>query len=142
LFNLKKDLTMTTFDSVYSTTLGFDKLFYNAETFFNNHDKYPHHNIVKVDDLTYKIELALAGFTKEDVSVDHIEGTLHVKGGKDEQDKVNYLHKGIGSRRFHKSFRLADTIEVKEATFNNGILIIELYNNLPIDKQPKHIKVN
>lgn len=134
---------MTNLDHYFTNTLGFDKLFVNADSFFNNLDKFPFHNIIKEGDLDYTIELALAGFGKTDLNVQLKEGSLIIKGEKSEEkvDTKQFLHKGIGTRKFTKTFRLSDTMDIEEASFDNGILSIKLHNNLPKDKQPKNIKV-
>ena len=132
---------MTTFDSVYSTTLGFDKLFYNAETFFNNHDKYPHHNIVKVDDHNYLIELAVAGFAREELDVVVKDRSLRVVG-KHENRGRDYIHRGISTKRFEKNFRLSEYVQVNGADLTDGILAIQLEVVVPEEMRPRQIEIN
>ena len=118
--------------------LGLDRFFENMS--FNYNTGYPHHNIVKVDDLHYRVELALAGFDKKDLSVKLEDGRLTIEGKQEDKD-VEYVHHGISTRKFLKSFRLVDTIEIEDAEFTNGILSIKLSNNLPEEKKPQNIKI-
>ena len=122
-----------------SPALGLDRFL--SETYWNHNDKYPHHNIVKVDDVNYRVELALAGFNKEDLTVELKDGKLTIEGKKEEKPDVEYLHQGISLKKFLKTFRLVDTIEIKEAEFTNGVLAIKLHNNLPKEKQPKKVTI-
>ena len=124
----------------HGATLGFDKFFSDVDAFFQQVDKFPHHNIIKVADDSYKIEIALAGFDKKDIKVELKEGKLSIEGKRD-KDEVEFLHHGISNRNFLKSFRLVDTMLIKEATMENGILSILLENVLPEEKKAKIIEV-
>ena len=102
---------------------------------------YPPHNLIKESDTEFKIELALAGFTKEEVKVVQEEQTLTISGNNsDKEGNENILHKGIASRAFTKTFDLAENIEVTEASFENGMVIIKLRQDIPEDKMPKLIE--
>ena len=125
-----------------SPTLGLDRFL--SETLWNQsttNDKYPHHNIIKVDDVNYHVELALAGFDKQDLSVELKDGKLTIEGKKENKESKDYLHQGISTRKFLKTFRLVDTLEIKDASFTNGILTVHLHNNLPEERKPKKIEI-
>ena len=106
-----------------------------------DNQSYPPHNLIKESDTEFKIELALAGFTKEEVKVVQEEQTLTISGNNSEKEgNENILHKGIASRAFTKTFDLAENIEVTEASFENGMVIIKLRQDIPEDKMPKLIE--
>ena len=122
--------------------VGYDRLFQAMSDAPRSEQSYPPHNFIKESDEEFRIELALAGFSKEDVKVVQEEQKLTISGnnsGKETQE--NILHKGIASRAFTKTFYLAETIEVMEALFENGMVIIKLRQNIPEDKKPKLIEL-
>ena len=103
---------------------------------------FPPHNIIKVDDYQYVVELAIAGFTKQEVTITLKDGMLEIKGQKNpDRDDIQYLHKGIGTRSFVKTITLADTVEVRGAEFKDGILRIALENVVPESKKPRNIEI-
>lgn len=107
---------------------------------------YPPYNIVKVDDNKYVIEMAVAGFGKQNIDIEIANSTLTVKGGLnldqlDPANPVTYLYKGIADRSFTRKFTLADTVEVKNAELINGMLKLWLENIIPEDKKPKKIDI-
>ena len=116
------------FGPLHHSTLGFDRFFDNVEKLMNvdvhkTVSTFPPHNILKLDDTRYIVELAVAGFSKDEIDISVEDGKLTVKGEKeDKESKVQYLHKGIGTRSFTKTLTIADTIEVKGAEFKDGIL--------------------
>jgi molecular chaperone IbpA len=142
-------LTQSTlgFDKLSQTTLGFDKFFDDVERLMSmdvqkSVSNFPPHNILKLDESRYIVELAVAGFSKDEIEISVEEGTLTVKGEKDEKESnVQYLHKGIGTRSFTKTLTIADTIEVKGAEFKDGILRIGLENIIPEHKKPRKIAI-
>jgi molecular chaperone IbpA len=127
--------------------LGFDKFFDDVEKLLNMDvqktvSNFPPHNILKLDDSRYVVELAVAGFSKDEIDISVEGGTLTVKGEKaDTNTNVQYLHKGIGTRSFTKTLTIADTIEVKGAEFKDGILRIGLENIVPEHKKPRKIEI-
>jgi molecular chaperone IbpA len=122
--------------------IGYDKLFKRIiDMPENDNQSYPPHNLIKESDTKFKIELALAGFTKKEVKVVQEEQRLTISGNNSEKEgNENILHKGIASRAFTKTFDLAENIEVTEASFENGMVIIKLRQDIPEDKMPKLIK--
>jgi len=126
--------------------LGFERIFDHLERALNNSkplpDKYPPHNIIKTDVNRYVVEIAVAGFTKDDIEIIVENDNLEVKGSKIEKEStVKYVHRGIATRSFTKIIQLADTIEVREASLQGGILTIELENVVPEHKKPKRIEI-
>ena len=122
--------------------LGINRLFKELETFKpGSKPNYPPYNVIKSDDGQIIIEIALAGFTESEISVLYEVGKLTVKGNKDRHDG-EYLHKGIASRTFENEWKLADTIEIKDAVFKDGVLTINLLNVIPESKKPQEIPIS
>lgn len=151
-FNLlKKEKKMTvgriSFGPLYNSTLGFDRFFNEVEKLLDSDLKphtattFPPHNIIKVDESHYVVELAVAGFSKDEIDITLQEGNLVIKGSKQEKNDVTYLHRGIGTRSFTKNLTLADTIEVRGAEFVDGILRVALENVIPESKKPQKIEI-
>ena len=132
------------FDRVRTYSIGFDRMF---DRLFDENvvtTNYPPYNIVKTSDEKYAIEIAIAGFSKDDIEIETKENTLVIKtSDKEEEDKndVEYLHKGISARAFKRSFSLADDVVVKGATFKNGLLIVDLERIIPEEKKPRKISI-
>ena len=105
--------------------------------------KYPPYDIVKSGDDKYCIEMALAGFTKDEIKVEVKEEYLTIEGdASDRHDNSDYVHKGIGRRAFQKKFCLNDTVEVEGADLTDGVLHIRLKHNIPEEQRPRQITVN
>ena len=103
---------------------------------------YPPYNLVKVDEYTYKISLAVAGFNRSEIEVSVDNGTLIVKGEKTEEtSEKEVLHKGIATRKFTRTFALGEYMEVDSAEMADGILDIFVERNIPEEKKPKTIKI-
>ena len=138
-------MTRISFVPLYQSTLGFDKFFDDVEKLLTmdiQKSTFPPHNILKLDDTRYIVELAIAGFSKDEIDISVNAGVLTVKGEKeDKENEVHYLHKGIGTRSFTKTITVADTIEVKGAEFKDGILRIGLENVIPEHKKPRKIEI-
>ena len=113
-------------------------------TFANSKsDNYPPHNVVQLDDTHFVIELAVAGFAESEVDVELADNVLTVRGESTRTDResTKYLHKGISTRNFTRSFPLAENIEVRSATVQNGILSVDLELVVPEEKKPKKIAI-
>lgn len=106
-----------------------------------NNTGYPPYNITKSDDDTYHVSIALAGFSKDDVEVTVDNKTLIVKGEINKKDQEQYVHKGIGVRKFTRNFALGEYMEVTKATMEDGMLNITVERIVPEDKLPKVIKI-
>ncbi len=129
------------FGPLVPSTVGFDRLFSAIEALEKTTSTYPPHNIIKIDDNRYVVEMAIAGFTKDDVDIELNDGTLIIRGERKTKEDVNYLYCGIAKRNFTKSIRLIDTIEVRGAEFKDGILKIGLENVIPDHKKPRKIDI-
>jgi len=105
------------------------------------HQSYPPYNLVKIDEDTYQLSLAIAGFSKDEVSVSVDNGSLVVKGEKTEETENQILHKGIATRKFTRTFALGEYMEVDRAEMADGILNIFVERNIPEEKKPKAIKI-
>ncbi len=122
--------------------VGFDTLFDELnEMAARKESNYPAYNIAKDDDEHYRIEVALAGFSSDEISVQTEKGVLTVAASKSE-DKGNYIHQGIAKRAFSKAFRLAEHIKVDDASYVDGILTIFLRREIPEAERPKQIAIN
>lgn len=137
--------TISTFDlpTLHRSAVGFDRLFDELSRNFMNSktDNYPPHNIVKVDETHYAIQLAVAGFSEGDIDIEYKENVLTIKGEQKKKDEQEYLHRGISARTFTRHFTLADNVEVKGATIVNGILAISLEHIVPEEKRPQKIAI-
>jgi len=135
------------FGPLAHTTLGFERFFDDVERLLASDvakvsSSFPPHNILKLDESRYVVELAVAGFSKDEIEITVEDGSLTVKGERKEKDAdVQYLHRGIGTRSFTKTLTVADTIEVKGAEFKDGILRIGLENIVPEHKKPRKIEI-
>jgi len=124
--------------------LGFDSIFDEMHRINQGQQKtqsYPPYNVIKKDDDHYLIEIAIAGFTKEDIDLTLEKGVLTVEGKKKTEDTNEYVHKGISARSFRRSFTLADTIKVVGADVINGMLYIGLENEIPEEEKPQTINL-
>ena len=133
------------FGPLFHQTLGFENFIRDVESILNETkpvNNFPPHNIIKLDDNKYAVELAVAGFSKDEIDIQVQENTLTIKGEKIEgTPNLEYLHRGIGTRSFTKSITIADTIEVKGAEYKDGILRIGLENIVPEHKKPRKIEI-
>ena len=105
------------------------------------HQSYPPYNLVKIDEDTYKLSLAVAGFTTDEVEVSVDNGSLIIKGEKTEEASDEVLHKGIATRKFTRTFALGEYMEVDRAEMADGILNVFVERNIPEEKKPKKITV-
>jgi molecular chaperone IbpA len=102
---------------------------------------YPPYDVLKLDEDTYQVSLAVAGFTKEDISLSVDNGTLVISGEITEVTDAEVLHKGIAARKFTRSFALGEYMEVSSASLKDGMLNINIIRLVPEDKKPKTIKI-
>lgn len=122
--------------------IGFDHLFDELDRISNHpQDNYPPHNVVKLNDTQYVIELAVAGFSEKDIDIELKDQSLKITGTKDSEPR-NYVHRGISSKRFVRTFKLADDVVVQGANLVDGILTIDLELVIPEEKQPRKIEIS
>merc|ERR1711991_649429 len=137
---------LTTFDrnKFIPYSIGFDNLFDRLfDIDLESSSSYPPYNISKVDENNYIIEMALAGFNKDDIEIELSDGELTVRSKKreDSNKDVNLIHQGISHRSFNRKFTLSEEILVKNAEMTNGMLIIKLEKFIPENKKPKLINI-
>jgi molecular chaperone IbpA len=124
--------------------IGFDHVWSEIERLSEMADNklYPPHNVVKKDDTHFSIELALAGYNKEQLTVEVKDGILVVAGGKgDGEVEREYLHRGISAKKFTRTFRLSEHVVVDGADFIDGLLVIDLRVEVPEEKRPRSIPI-
>jgi len=124
--------------------VGFDRLFGDMDRLFtraHQSPSYPPYNIEKISETEYVITIAVAGFEQGDLSVTVDNGVLNVSGHKEETDKQTWLHKGIATRDFQRSWNLAEFVEVVSAECKNGMLEIRLVQEVPETAKPKEIEI-
>ncbi len=145
---MKNNLSI--FNNLRPITVGFDNMFDHFEhmmddSFFRGTmGNFPPYNIVKTGENTYDVELALAGFNKNDIEVEYKENLLSVKSKKQEEvkdDDGNVIHRGISKRMFSKSFTIANDVEVKGAELKDGLLKVSLERIVPEHKKAKTIEI-
>jgi molecular chaperone IbpA len=140
----KKMMTSNAIQFPRDVFLGFDSLFdtLNRMETASNKQTYPPYNVVKKDDDHYLIEIAVAGFSKDDINLTLEKGVLTIEGKKKEENKEDvYLHQGISARAFKRSFTLADTIKIVGADVVDGLLLVGLQNVVPEEEKPKTINL-
>ena len=140
--------TLSIWNDLRPFSVGFDNIFAHfndtLEYTANQSQSYPPYNINKLDDLNWEIEMALAGFSKDDIEISYADNQLTIKSDldKDEKDdKSKTVHRGISKRQFTKRFTLADEVEVKSAELKDGMLVIDLEKIVPEAKKPRTIKI-
>lgn len=125
--------------------VGFDRLFEGFESRFANQlsNNYPPHNVIKTDENHYAIEIAVAGFTKGEISIEVEQDTLTIKGesATTEWPPEAYLHRGLSSRNFIRSWQLAEHMAVRGAEIENGILTVNLEYVIPEEKKARIIDI-
>jgi molecular chaperone IbpA len=136
---------MRTFDPtpLWRSTVGFDRLFDLIDESIRgtDDDNYPPYNIERTGEDTYHVLLALAGFAPDEVAVTAEQNMLAVEGRKAEKGDHQYLYQGISGRPFRRQFSLADYVQVKGASFKNGLLHIDLVREVPEAMKPRRIPI-
>ena len=140
---------MRTFDlaPLYRSTVGFDRLFSMLDEvagFDNTGSSYPPYNIERTGENSYRITLAVAGFSEPELSIEAKENTLTIKGEKQvkaDEKKDETLYQGIAARAFERVFQLAEHVEVKGAGLENGLLHVDLVREVPEAMKPRQIKI-
>ncbi|KMO13941.1 Hsp20 family protein [Methylobacterium platani] len=129
---------------LYRSTVGFDRLFSALDQFVTSDaaPSYPPYNIERTAENAYRITLAVAGFTDQDLSIETRENALTVKGErKAEAKQAEFLHQGIAARGFERRFQLADHVQVTGAVLENGLLHVDLVREIPEAKKPRQIQI-
>ena len=130
------------FTPLYRTTVGFDRVpTMLSHALQREESTYPPYNIEKCGDDEYRIVLAVAGFSQDDIEVVCEQNTLVVRGHMKQKNGHEYLHRGIATRDFERVFDLADYIEVTDAVMGDGLLVIDLKRELPEAMKPRRIEI-
>ena len=131
------------FSPLYRSAIGFDRLATLIESAASNGNAgYPPYNIEQLGDSDYRISMAVAGFTQEELELSFQENLLTVKGNKQADTERHYLYQGIAERGFERRFQLADYVRVKGADLKNGLLHIDLAREVPEAMKPRKIAIN
>ena len=140
---------MRTYDLTpfYRSTVGFDRLFSLLDQATSDGSPgYPPYNIERTGENTYRISVAVSGFSKEELSIVAKENTLMIKGDKtaneNGKDKSEVLYRGIAARAFERALQLADFVVVKNASLENGLLHVDLVREIPEAKKPRNIPIS
>ena len=129
------------FGNFRRSSVGFDRLFDMLENSNFGGENYPPFDLIKVDDNRYRIEVAVAGFGKDDIEITSQQNQLLVRGQKGDENGSNYVHRGIANRSFERRFALADHIQVRGADLKDGMLAIELVREIPEAMKPRKIEI-
>ncbi|MGB1271504.1 MAG: Hsp20 family protein [Endozoicomonas sp.] len=136
------------FTPLYRSAIGFDRVAHMLESINSHHDQsgkasgYPPYNIELLEDNQYRITMAVAGFTEEELNIETRENVLMVQGKKQpDTAERKYLYQGIAERGFERRFQLADYVKVTGASMDNGLLHIELEREIPEAMKPRKINI-
>jgi molecular chaperone IbpA len=119
--------------------VGFDRMFEDIQHLSGN--TYPPHNIIKIDETNYEIEVAVAGFKRDEITVELNETELKITGDKVDKETSIYLYRGLASRSFVKTLHLAENIKVNDVELADGILKISLEKVIPEELKPRKLKI-
>ena len=136
---------LTIFNQLRPHTIGYDNIFDHFKDMFESSElqtNYPPYDIIKNSDTKYDIQIALAGYSKNDIIVEVKDNTLSIKSvKKDLDDKTEVLHKGIARRYFERHFTISDDVKVNGAELKNGLLVVSLERVIPEHKKPRTITI-
>ena len=132
---------------VYRNTVGFDRLFSMLDNMVSvdTTPSYPPYNIERTGENAYRISVAVAGFTDQDLGIEVKENALTIRGEKkvaENEPKADVLYQGIAARTFERRFQLADGVQVIGANLENGLLHVDLVREIPEAKKPRQIPIN
>jgi molecular chaperone IbpA len=122
---------------IQRNSIGLDEWFKRFDTAFESHTNYPPYNLVKESDVDFRLEIALAGYKKEDIEVTTEWNKLFVEAKKTGNSEDTYLHQGLAKRAFTRTWTLSDDVEVKDVSFENGLLTIKLNRVIPEHQKKK-----
>ena len=124
------------------STVGFDRLFDMLENnTVGNGENYPPFDLIRVDDNKYRIEIAVAGFKRDEIEITSHQNVLIIRGQKSEDTGSDYVHRGIATRSFERRFALADHIQVTGADLKDGMLSLDLLREIPEAMKPRKIEI-
>lgn len=130
-------------DPFWRSSVGFDRILdlMDESLRLQPENSYPPYNILRTGENSYRVSLAVAGFKPDQISVTVQQNTLVIRGQENQKTEHDYMHRGIAARDFERRFSLADFVEVKEATFEDGLLQIDLVREVPEAMKPKRIEI-
>ncbi len=137
-------MTTIDFSPLFRTAIGFDRLANTLEAAYRGEPTaYPPYNIELLGEDHYRITMAVAGFSEEDLDIQVKEGVMNVSGGRKEEskDEAKFLYRGIANRSFERRFQLADYVRVEGAELKNGLLHIVLVREIPEAMRPRRIEI-
>jgi len=142
-YNISHTNPFTTLDTWFNDPffLGFNDQFARWETNKKSLSSFPPYNVKKIDEDNYVVELAVAGYDRDDIDVTVDKDTLIIKSERENDDKSDYLHKGIAGRNFTQTFTLGEYMIVKSASLDNGLLTVKIERELPESAKPRQIKI-
>ena len=125
------------------STIGFDRLFDLLEnsSLGQGSENYPPFDLIKVDENHYRINLAVAGFSRDEIDITAQQNQLIVTGRRSDDDGIDYIHRGIANRQFERKFGLADFIKVAEADLKDGLLSVDLIREIPEAMRPRKVAI-
>lgn len=125
------------------STIGFDRLFDLLENsgLGQGSETYPPFDLIQVDNNHYRINLAVAGFSRDEIDITAQQNQLIVTGKKSDDDRIDYIHRGIANRQFERRFGLADFIKVTDADLQDGLLSIDLIREIPEAMRPRKVSI-
>ena len=132
------------FNQLTPYAVGFDRVFDQLQNYASHNatsSGFPPYNIRKEGEFSYVIDMALAGFSKDDIEVEVADGLLTVRSVKENEENEESIYRGISYRKFNRKFTLADEIVVKDASLENGMLVISLERVIPEEKKPRKIEI-
>ena len=131
------------FSPLWRSSIGFDRLFDLAEMAQHaGENNYPPYNIERLSEDRYQISLAVAGFAPSDIAITAEQNVVTIEGNKPDNAERNFIHRGISTRNFKRKFNLADYVQVKSASFENGLLKVDLVREIPEAMKPRRIAIN
>ena len=125
------------FDAAMTYSVGFDDLFNRMHSSASIHTSYPPYNIVKETESEWRIEMALAGWSKDDIEISTETNVLTIKSKAEQESDGDFIHRGVAKRSFTKTFNIADDVEIGEITHENGLLNIKLTKIVPESQKRK-----
>ena len=127
---------------IQKNSIGMDEWFKRFDTAYESHTNYPPYNLVKESSIDFRLEIALAGYRREDIEVTTEWNKLFIEAKKVSDTDDEYLHQGLAKRAFTRSWTLSDDVEVKDVSFENGLLTIELNRVIPEHQKKKVYQLN
>lgn len=137
-------IQVPTIHDLQRSWIGADRFFERFASMPTYEDNsYPRFNVTK-NGVSYQIEIALAGYKKENITIERVDGRLEIRGEKNLKDVADesYLHRGITRKAFKRGFTISDDVEIDGAAFVDGILTVNLHVEIPEEKRPKNIDID